>query len=292
MKLSSLTLLLASVPALAAFTTPACARWAEPATTMQVHGQLLDLAVYDRDSRETLPVYRQAGRYYVAGVPGHRYQLSLRNQSSEAVLGIVSVDGINAISGSTADWSQGDGYVLSAGSTYDVKGWRKSQSQVAGFVFADTDSSYAARTGRPDNVGVVGIAVFRSRAAIEVMARDEVARTEPEARMSMQAAPPIEPSFGTAAPAPSLAARESSLARADKASTPLGTGFGQRERDEVHDVDFQRASSAPNEVITLYYDTRAHLVARGVLPPLNLSPQRPEPFPNRFVPDPPMGDSR
>lgn len=284
MKLSSLTLLLASVSALAAVATPACARWAEPATAMQVRGQLLDLSVYDRDSRETLPVYWQAGRYYVAGVPGHRYQLTLRNHSGDDVLGIVSVDGVNAISGSTADWSQDDGYVLGAGSSYAVKGWRKSQSQVAGFVFADADNSYASRTGRPDNVGVVGIAVFRSRAAIETMARDEASTME-------RAAPPMmQPSAGAAAPAPSVASRASSEARADKASAPLGTGFGQRERDQVRTVDFQRASSEPDEVITLYYDTRANLVARGVLPPMNVSSHRPQPFPSHFVPDPPRGN--
>lgn len=284
MKLSSLTLLLAIMPALAAVATPACARWAEPVTAMQVRGQLLDLSVYDRDSRETLPVYWQAGRYYVAGVPGHRYQLTLRNHSGDDVLGIISVDGVNAISGRTADWSQDDGYVLGTGTSYDVKGWRKSQSQVAGFVFADAGNSYASRTGRPDNVGVVGIAVFRSRAAIEAMARDEVSRMEREAP------PPMQPSAGAAAPAPSLASRASSEARADKASAPLGTGFGQRERDQVRIVDFQRASSEPDEVITLYYDTRAHLVARGVLPPMTVSPRLPEPFPSRFVPDPPSGN--
>ena len=281
MKLTSLTLLLAIMPALATVTMPACARLAEPATAMQVDGQLLDLAVYDRDSRETLPVYRQAGRYYVAGVPGHRYQLSLRNHSGDDVLGIVSVDGVNAISGSTADWSQDDGYVLGAGSSYAVKGWRKSQSQVAGFVFADADNSYASRTGRPGNVGVVGIAVFRSRAALETMARDEASTMETAAPPTMQR------SAGAAAPAPSMASRANGEARADKASAPLGTGFGQRERDQVRTVDFQRASSEPDEVITLYYDTRAHLVARGVLPPMTVSPRRPEPFPSRFVADPP-----
>jgi hypothetical protein len=290
MKLS-LILWLASVPALTAINTSACAHWPAPAA-MQVHGQLLDLSVYDRDSQQTLPVYRHGGRYYVAGVPGHRYQLSLRNHSGEDVLGIVSVDGVNAISGSTADWAQDDGYVLGAGASYDVKGWRKSQSQVAGFVFADAGASYAARTGRPDNVGVVGIAVFRSQAAIDAMARDEAPSMEPARALPMQAPPVLEESARPAPLAPSIAALASGNAQADKAGAPLGTGFGQRERDEVHDVNFQRASSSPNEVITLYYDTRAHLVARGVLPPMTVSPRLPEPFPNRFVPDPPIGNSR
>ncbi|MEO8809920.1 MAG: hypothetical protein ABI386_06715, partial [Rhodanobacter sp.] len=197
------------------------------------------------------------------------------------------------VSGSTANWSQDDGYVLGAGSTYAVKGWRKSQSQVAGFVFADASSSYASRTGRPDNVGVIGIAVFRSRFAIEAMARDdEAANAERAAAPPMQAKVGRDMPAGAAASAPSLASRAGGEARADKSAEPLGTGFGQRERDDVRSVDFQRASSEPDEVITLYYDTHAHLVARGVLPPMRWSPHRPEPFPGRFVPDPPVGDSR
>lgn len=293
MKLSSLPLLLAMVPALAVACPPAHAR-TRTQVTRQIDGQLLDLGVYDRDSGQALPVYRHDGRYYVAGVPGHRYQLSLRNHSGGEVLGIVSVDGINAISGSTADWSQDDGYVLHAGSSYEVKGWRKSKAQVAGFVFADADNSYASRTGRPGNVGVIGVAVFRSLASMQPLARDEVSAPAPP---EFAGAPPpvVIPSTaasGEAKPAPAPGMRADMASRPADTGSPLGTGFGQRELDQVHDVDFQRASSVPDEVLTLYYDTRAHLVARGVLP--RLPPRgEPEPFPGqRFVPDPPARDSR
>ena len=34
-------------------------------------------------------------------------------------------------------------------------------SQTAAFYFTDLADSYAARTGRPDNVGVIGVALFR-----------------------------------------------------------------------------------------------------------------------------------
>jgi hypothetical protein len=35
-------------------------------------GSLLDLAVVDRDTGETLRTYRDHGKLYVAGTPGHR----------------------------------------------------------------------------------------------------------------------------------------------------------------------------------------------------------------------------
>jgi hypothetical protein len=292
MKLSSMILLLAGMPALAAATssTAHAERFG-----MRVGGPLLQMTVYDRDSHQQLPVYRHDGRYYVAGIPGHRYELNLQNHSDGDVLGIVSVDGVNAISGQTANWSQDDGYVLDGGTSYAVKGWRKSQAQVAGFVFADAGDSYASRTRRPDNVGVIGVAVFRSRVVVPVMERDDIASAEPEssARTGMPAPPTMAlPSAEVASAAPAATDRVAKDARAAKTDAPLGTGFGQRERDEVHDVDFERASSEPDEVITLYYDTRAHLIARGVLPEASTWPRQPEAFPGRFVPDPPVGDSR
>jgi hypothetical protein len=132
--------------------------------------------------------------------------------------------------------------------------------------------------------------VFRAKVA-PMIERDDVGSTEPEsaAPTSPVMAPP---SAEVASAAPLLADRTNKGARAAKADAPLGTGFGQRERDEVHDVDFERASSEPDQVITLYYDTRAHLIARGVLPEAPTWPREPEVFPGRFVPDPPSGDSR
>jgi hypothetical protein len=95
----------------------------------------------------------------VAGERGHRYAVRLYNDSPRRVLVVLSVDGVNAISGEDADPSQ-TGYVLNPGQRADITGWRKSQDEVAQFVFSSPSGSYASRTGRPDNIGVVGVAVF------------------------------------------------------------------------------------------------------------------------------------
>ena len=64
----------------------------------------------------------------------------------------------------TADIAQG-GYVLDPGRTFDISGWRKSDTHVAAFEFAALTDSYAARTGRPGNVGVIGMAAFLEKPA-------------------------------------------------------------------------------------------------------------------------------
>lgn len=134
------------------FALPACAR----------NERLVDVQVQDQDTGYVLPRLPYAGREYIEGRPGHRFAVTLQNLTGERVLAVVSVDGVNAISGQTAGASQA-GYVLDPWQRIEVQGWRKSYSDIAEFYFTDLPDSYAARTGRPMNVGVIGVAAFRER---------------------------------------------------------------------------------------------------------------------------------
>ena len=272
-------------------------------------GRLVDVNVVDRDSGQLLPIVHYQGRYYVAGEPGHRYGIRLQSLRGDRVLGVVAVDGINAISGDTAQWSQ-TGYVLDAYRNFSVLGWRKSDEQVADFLFTDLGQSYAGLTGRPDNVGVIGVAVFREHVSVEqqdayvpaprpqAMIREPLRAPAMPAQAMPAPMPAPAPPPAPAAPAPMMEASVApavvpQAARAVQAhrriapadtSGPLGTGHGEREDSLVHTVDFQRASQTPDEVISIYYDTRAHLVARGILPPTPM--HTPQAFPGHYAPDP------
>jgi hypothetical protein len=257
-----------------------------------------DVQVYDRTENRYLPTYQFQGRTYVVGRPGNEYSVSLRNLSGERVLAVTSVDGVNIVSGETASPSQ-TGYVLSPGQTADIKGWRKSLSHTAAFYFTEHDNSYAARTGRPNDVGVIGVAVFRERRAPPPpipypMPRPWNERGD-DARPYGQAAPqqPGAPAAESGASAQdSLASQSESFRRAEKS---LGTGHGRQEHSQTRYTDFQRASASPDQVVTIYYDTYSNLLAMGV--PVNRyddgyawrKPQ-PRPFPRDpqygFVPDP------
>src|SRR5712692_7759946 len=214
-------------------------------------GGLADLTVYDRTEARRLPVYWHQGRAYVAGKPGNEYQITLRSLR-EDVLAVVSVDGVNVITGETANPAQ-SGYVLGARASLDIQGWRKSLAQTAAFYFTSLPDSYAARTGRPDDVGVIGVALFRRK--------QEWQQISPNA------------------PAPAAGAR------AAEADSRLGTGHGRQETSYAEYVAFERATSTPAEVVTLYYDSYRNLVARGVIREPLAVPPSPRPFPG-FVPDP------
>jgi hypothetical protein len=130
----------------------------------QALGRLTDVEVIDRDSGEVLPVIRHKGEYWIAGRAGARYAVSLQNRQHARVLSVVSVDGVNVISGETAALHQ-TGYVLAPRQAYRITGWRKSDQEVASFQFTAAPASYAERTGRPDHLGVIGVALFREKEA-------------------------------------------------------------------------------------------------------------------------------
>lgn len=239
-------------------------------------GPLLDLEVISRSTGRTLETHAHRGANYVAGNPGERYALRLTNRSSGRLLAVLSVDGVNAVSGETAAPSQ-SGYVLEPYASAEISGWRKSMREVAQFYFTALPDSYAARTERPDNVGVIGVAVFRERQRPQPMPALEVPRSK-----SAPAPTAAAGSHQDAAPGSAAAAPE---ARAEREASHLGTGHGERKYAPTEYTEFQRASSSPNQIVALRYDSRANLLALGIIPaaPRDTEPQ---PFPARFVPDP------
>ncbi|MCY7355194.1 MAG: hypothetical protein LH470_09000 [Lysobacter sp.] len=245
---------------------------------------LVEIDVIDRDSGQWLPEYAHRGRTYVPGVPGHRYGVRLTNTTAERVLVVLSVDGVNAVSGKTAHPSQ-TGYVLAPWQSTEIAGWRKSLDDVAQFYFTDLPDSYAARTGRPDNVGVIGIAVFRER-------QQYIPYPQPGPPIARGDAQSNRTEGKAAAPAAS-AAREASAAAdsayGEAAQQRIGTGHGAREWAPVGQTDFVRASRSPVQVTQLRYDDLDALAALGVLPRPQPYWGRDEPraFPGSFVADPP-----
>lgn len=261
-------------------------------------GSLVDLAVVDRDTGETLRTYSHHGKIYVAGAPGHRYSVRMINRTSGRVLTVLSVDGVNAITGQTASPNQ-SGYVLSPWESAEIAGWRKSDDEIAQFNFTSLPDSYASRTGRPANVGVIGVAVFNER----VYWRDrdaELSRNEAPSPPATSAddglagraqAPAADAAKSVAQPMPREAQAEKRAAGSIAKDERLGTGHGAREYSHIDTTTFERSTSWPAEQVAIYYDSYRNLVAQGIIE-RPIARQDPQPFPNRyapngFVPDPP-----
>jgi hypothetical protein len=274
-------------------------------------GRFTDVQVIDRENGDILPLYRHRGEYWVAGRPGARYAVSIQNKQYARVLGVVSVDGVNVISGETAAFDQ-SGYVLRARQNYRVTGWRKSDDEVAAFHFTAAPSSYAARTGRPSHLGVIGVALFREK--IETPApsvfqplpwssapqRGRAESTEDSERspdsdasnISDSSAAPRAQAKSQMADEPAAESMAESSARRMAPAAPtlrLGTGHGARENDRIRHASFERRGQHPDEIVRIRYDSRENLIAMGIIPAVPVPPH-PNPFPDngypRYAPDP------
>ena len=149
---------------------------------------------------------------------------------------------------------------------YQVTGWRKSDAEVAAFNFTESPNSYASRTGRPANVGVIGIALYRERQP-QTWAPPKMTEARPLDRLTAPETPPGAAPFA-------------SVPRAESAQK-LGTGHGEREYSYVNHTEFARLQAQPNEVIRIRYDSLDNLVAMGVIRRERPLPPTADPFPGR-----------
>ncbi len=240
-----------------------------------------------------------ATRFYLEARAGARYAVLLTNRTRERLGVVLTVDGLNAISGER-DTAIGRMYVLGPWEQTTVRGWRSSLSDVRQFTFVDERSSYAARAGKANgHMGWIEVAVFREQRAfvgrpcgsLPWCGDRPVDRTmEPEARKELDdegrdARRDAEPSAGAAAPPASE--REAARDRDDKAESRSGdlyrpapapsaksfpgTGWGDRAYDPVTVVEF-RPEPVAAERVTLRYEYPGTLRALGILP---------IPYPNR-----------
>ena len=244
-------------------------------------GTLARLDVYDRSADQALPTHRHRGRNYVEGRPGNEYAVRIRNCTGERLLAVLSVDGVNAVSGETASPDQA-GYVIEPWGYVTVQGWRKNLDDTAAFYFSDPSDAYASRTGRPDDLGVIGVALFRERPQ-----RAQWFGALEEGRVAAAPPAPREKAESAGAAAESSVSRDASAPTAQRQPS-LGTGHGRREYSPVQRVQFERAHTRPDERIVIRYERREALVAMGVLTDWPDPWHEPEPFPGAlgFVPDP------
>lgn len=239
-----------------------------PASLVAVSVQL------DGRQASLYPAPDGSGRYYLEARAGSRYSVALANRTGERVGVVLTVDGLNAISGER-DKGRGRMYVLDPWQSTSVQGWRTSLQEVRQFTFVDERRSYARRTGQAnEKMGWIEVAVYRERRAL--------AQAVPYAHPERSRPYPIESQENAGrAQAP---AAESSAAKDDggaaaklesdgKRRSYPGTGWGQRTHDPVVLVSFD-PESEPRERVTLRYEYRPALVALGVLPPRTSSPDR------------------
>jgi hypothetical protein len=221
-----------------------------------------------------LRTYSHRGTTWVLGEEGERYVVVVRNPSPERVEAVVSVDGRDVLSGRAADFRKHRGYIVPAYGSVRIEGFRQSLDSVATFRFTDPSNSYSSRMGTPQNVGVIGVAVFRENVREQAFVPDDDWGFDRRGRRHRPAPPKASRPSGAA---PRAEARDS--------DSSIGTEYGESRSSRVMQTFFERATSTPARVLTLRYDDAEGLQARGIevfgrhfrrVPP-------PRPFPQAFV---------
>jgi hypothetical protein len=208
-----------------------------------------------------------SGRYYLEAREGCRYSVRLSNRTTERVGVVLTVDGLNAISGER-DRGRGRMYVLDPWQHATIHGWRTSLQEVRRFTFVDEEVSYAARSGKANpRMGWIEVSVYRERrpSPRRLHLRDDEARGSADrAEEAGERSGRAESAPSAPEPAPEGEARAHAKRSPQTRSYP-GTGWGPKAHDPVVLVDF-RPQRSPAERTTLRYEYRGALVALGVLP--------------------------
>ena len=224
------------------------------------------------------------GQTFVEGRRKSTYELSFRNNSSQQVLVVPSVDGLSVIDGQPAGKAS-PGYVVGPWNSVDVPGWTVNGHEAAEFVFHaqnafyEDEQTYAEAMGEdPGNQGVIGFMVFRQLPVprrVRPLRANVFHASAPSwqtggyvygsttdqviGASSHTVSSSVSPdSFGN------LPSDEGVRGMVDMdAEKSLGTGFGEAVEFETQEVEFRREAD-PCAVFAFYYDTLKNLRRAGV----------------------------
>ncbi len=248
--------------------------------------ELATVSIIDRESGAVSATYYHRGEYWVAGRPGARYAIEIRNCTGARLLAVTSVDGVNVHLGRHRRLGAVRVRVRSGRGLPDHRLAQEQRGSRG--LHLHRLGQLLCRAHRPTGQhrrhrrGLVPRA--RAGSCLPCCAeRDDPPRARPrrrerrERRAGEVGAPPRAPA---AQPRGVLAGRR-------RSSAP-GTASA---RAPVQETQFVRLQSEPNEVIRIRYDSLENLVAMGIIRrPRPLVPA-PNPFPDsrapQFVPDPP-----
>ena len=279
---------------------------------MKTYAELFQLKVLI--DGKPIQEYHKDERTFVEGRQGSNFSLELTNLTPRRILVHPTVDGLSAMSGKEASRLDDDGYVLHAFQKTTIPGWRLNNDEVARFFFAGAGKSYAEKTGKGRDKGVIACAVWEEKVVAQAMnffasaAMPSAAGCAEEentgGELHTQMCSYESGEFHSKATFDSMSSetrtkgvtrgaggqRRNSMRRERKCSTQnLGAGFGERAKHEVHETHFDKATDSPVVIATIYYDDLKGLRAQGINIRRQKSKRLPNPFPADKGCNPPNG---
>jgi hypothetical protein len=238
--------------------------------------------------------YYGKSQHWIEARDGTSYSIEVKNNSGNRVLAVISVDGMNVITGKEAEVEPEDGYVISPYSNLVVDGWRISDDEVKEFIFNfNKEESYAVKLGAgKNNLGVIGIAFYSEKQKTYWSGGVTFRST---GFPGSSGDPWLHPSYTTCDINDVNGHINDSVNIFNCSTTGLepgiiqssscvdfaaGTGKGESVESYVHEVDFDVDKLIG--IKSIYYDSFDNLKKRGII----VEDKMPKPFKSKqFCPD-------
>jgi len=265
--------------------------------------------------------YHKDQKVFVEGKRGSNFELSLRNLSARRILVHPTVDGLSVMTGKEASRNDhSEGYVLGPYQEMTVPGWRLDNDSVAKFFFAGGGKSYAEKTGRPLNKGVIAAAVWEAKQVewffhempSKVIANPQGISFGSSGTTNIYSNPNDQTAAADCYYMDTLSYAGDSVSHGEKCGARnrgeekcsgkitlesanvnnLGTGFGKQADHQVYTTQFTPERDEPNAIAVIYYDDVRGLRKRGIRVNKHCNqagPNLPDPFPKDSGCKPPHG---
>lgn len=245
----------------------------------------VNIVINGNRSRE----YIKDSLVYVEGRVGTEYAVEIKNNQRKRILAVVSVDGLNVISGEKASYN-GQGYIIEGFSSIKIKGWRKSMDNVAQFVFSNKDDSYSKLMEKGESdLGVIGVAIFEEKEKETIVYREIIEKHYPLTPINPYPSYPIT-WYATCEATGSCQTTNLNQVNCSASSISkneiIGTGWGNEVKSSVINSSFDRRSDSPDEIFSIFYGTRGFLESKGIDFAEKIDVISPNPFPGEFCKPP------
>lgn len=197
---------------------------------------------------------------FIEARDGTEYTITVQNNSYNRKLAIVTVDGVNVITGEPQGNDNKNGYVIGSFDSVDIKGFRQDLNSVGTFKFCKSGESYCNQKGLRGNNGVIGVRIYREKLNDIVWTF-----TDSNSDNSYQKLPGnINYSDNTGSSIMENVFRSNITCStvADKGCFDMGTTWGKKLNDSVTEVYFE--PDVDFEETIIYYDTRKNLEKIGI----------------------------
>jgi hypothetical protein len=208
---------------------------------------------------------------FIEARSGTEYSVKISNNYWARQLAVITVDGVNVISGEPAGSGVGQGYIVSGYGTIDIKGFRKDTNSVGAFKFTKKGNSYCNEKGLGGNNGVIGVRIYAEKQKpILVAYRAEVPRgSYYKGTVDCISQKSFGDVSGTFADTSNTYTDNNvllSYTTSVNQTSPdfdLGTTWGKQINDSVTYVTFDTDENSYNDYI-IFYDTKQNLQKIGI----------------------------